>query len=437
MTETDTNTPQRRTALVLTGTGTAGAYHAGVLRALHEAGVKIDLVAGRGIGAVGALFAAVDGAHRLWDDKGFWKVPGIAHLYRWRTVPRLVVIALGIAVALVAVPIAAVAAGLIVFPIDFFLKMIGVGGAAGLVGAYTHAAERAFAPEALPTWLPRLALIVLGAAAVAALADGWVRARLGGRGSRWWAMVRPPLSSGTAIDHCWQVMWDLVRGAAPLKLPETAELGRRYTELLTENIGQPGFRELIIAIHDVDAHRDLIFALVSEDRRRDLVRRPTSDAAEARRAEVFDLSGVARDRLSDAIAGALSIPLATDWHQMTFAPDDYWRGETHRVCDRPAGLIAAARRADRPRRRADGARVGGARVAGATCALGAAARRPRPGRRISAIVRGVGGPRRDDARRRGRPAFSRSGPRTIQSGRSISRAGSTIARIGGSRSTSS
>ncbi|HMB81767.1 MAG TPA: patatin-like phospholipase family protein, partial [Vicinamibacterales bacterium] len=40
--------PQRRTALVLTGTGTAGAYHAGVLRALHEAGVKIDIVAGRG-----------------------------------------------------------------------------------------------------------------------------------------------------------------------------------------------------------------------------------------------------------------------------------------------------------------------------------------------------------------------------------------------------
>ena len=42
--------PQRRTALVLTGTGTAGAYHAGVLRALHEAGVKLDIVAGRGVG---------------------------------------------------------------------------------------------------------------------------------------------------------------------------------------------------------------------------------------------------------------------------------------------------------------------------------------------------------------------------------------------------
>ena len=47
-----------RTALVFTGSGTAGAYHAGVLRALHEAGVKIDIVAGRGIGARGARVSA-------------------------------------------------------------------------------------------------------------------------------------------------------------------------------------------------------------------------------------------------------------------------------------------------------------------------------------------------------------------------------------------
>ena len=64
---TDPYSPQLRTALVLTGTGTGGAYHAGVLRALHEAGVKLDLVAARGIGVVGALFAAIDGVQRLWD----------------------------------------------------------------------------------------------------------------------------------------------------------------------------------------------------------------------------------------------------------------------------------------------------------------------------------------------------------------------------------
>ncbi len=47
--------PRQRTALVLAGTGTAGAYQAGVLRALAEAGVRIELVAGRGMGAVTAL----------------------------------------------------------------------------------------------------------------------------------------------------------------------------------------------------------------------------------------------------------------------------------------------------------------------------------------------------------------------------------------------
>src|SRR5205823_13955984 len=74
----DHYSPQLRTALVLSGTGTAGAYHAGVLRALHEAGVKLDVVAGRGIGAIGALFSAIDGAQRLWDEKGFWRSPGVS-----------------------------------------------------------------------------------------------------------------------------------------------------------------------------------------------------------------------------------------------------------------------------------------------------------------------------------------------------------------------
>ena len=38
--------PERRTALVLSGTGADGAYHAGVLRALHETGIKVDLIGG-------------------------------------------------------------------------------------------------------------------------------------------------------------------------------------------------------------------------------------------------------------------------------------------------------------------------------------------------------------------------------------------------------
>src|SRR5688500_3681521 len=103
----DPYSPRRRTALVLTGTGTAGAYHAGVLRALHEAGVKIDVVAGRGVGAIGALFAAVDGAQRLWEEKGFWRSAAARHMYVWRPALRFAVWSLAVALIVVAAPLLA------------------------------------------------------------------------------------------------------------------------------------------------------------------------------------------------------------------------------------------------------------------------------------------------------------------------------------------
>jgi hypothetical protein len=156
-------------------------------------------------------------------------------------------------------------------------------------------------------------------------------------------------------------MWDLLRGAAQLKEPAPLELCRRFIELVTENLGQPGVRELLLAVHDLDAHRDLVFALVSDGRRQNLhrgaSRRPVSGErpddrpqlateavagsreAEDRRAEVFDLSGVARDYLPDVVAGALAVPVASEPSTLRFAPDAYWRGEMHRLCDRP-GILA-------------------------------------------------------------------------------------------------
>jgi hypothetical protein len=124
-----------------------------------------------------------------------------------------------------------------------------------------------------------------------------------------------------------------------LEQPTPDDLGRRYGELLVDNLGQPGFRELLIAVHDLDTHRDLIFALVGEARRRDLMKRPTSAEADARRAELLDLSGVARGHLTDAIAASLAVPLATEPHTIQFAPDAYWRGEAHRLCDRTGSLL--------------------------------------------------------------------------------------------------
>src|SRR5262245_65546318 len=96
--------PRRRTALLLAGTGTAGAYHAGVLRALDEAGVKIDVAAGCGIGAIGALFAAVGGAQWLWNDKGFRGRVRVGNLYPGRSAVRLAAWGLALALGGAAVP---------------------------------------------------------------------------------------------------------------------------------------------------------------------------------------------------------------------------------------------------------------------------------------------------------------------------------------------
>ena len=82
--------PSRRTALVLCGTGAHGAYHAGVLRALQEAGVRIDLVAGHGVGAAGAMLSAIDGGGRLWEPAGIWRSAQSRSLYGWTPTLQLV-----------------------------------------------------------------------------------------------------------------------------------------------------------------------------------------------------------------------------------------------------------------------------------------------------------------------------------------------------------
>ncbi len=330
--------PELRTALVLSGVGTAGVYHAGVLRALQEAGVKIDVVAGRGAGVVGALFAAIDAAPQLWDAKGFWSGHEARGFYPWLRVLQVAAGALALSLALVALPIAAAALGLLVFPLDFLARMAGIGGTAGLVGGYLRVVEAAFAPAMLPTWLPRAVVLALTVAALLIVATGLAaRPPRRARGGVWWRVLRAPLSAREITAQAWRVLWHRM-GGGQLKQPALADLSRRYAEFLSENLDQPGFRELVITVHDLDAHRDLVAALVAEPRRAGLFRRATSVEADTRRAEVIDLSGAGGDLLADVVAGALSVPLATDAHRLEFAPDGFWRGETHRLCDRPAGI---------------------------------------------------------------------------------------------------
>ncbi len=295
--------PARRTALVLCGTGAHGAYHAGVLRALQEAGVKIDVVAGQAAGAGAAMLAAIDGGARLWEPDGIWRSSQRESFYGWTRQARAATWLTLLLLIVLVVPLCVLLAG-VVYP------------------------------------TPRVAMTVL-AAILLVLSAGILVSRwrpfAGKRraeGGWWWGPVGAPLDAEPARRAFSHTIWQLIRGASrEVRPPDGA--GRRYAEVLGENLGQPGFRELMIIATDLDARSDVIAALLCEPYRRDFIApRPGRE----RRAEVLDLAGPGRDYALDIMAGAMTPPVACEPRLLRFAADGYWRGETHRFCDRPGSV---------------------------------------------------------------------------------------------------
>ncbi len=344
------DTPERlystrlRTAVVITGTGTAGAYHAGALRALHEAGIRVDLVAGRGAGVVGALFTAIDGGARLWDAAGIWKAAGARNFYGWRAPLRVAGWGLAAAALVLGFPIALLALAVVIGLVGLLLTLVGLE-SVGQTITSTYGAWIAalFAPGVLPTHIPRLtlfavllSLVALAAGAVVAAFSSRVRRRTRQGGA--WRLLGAPLEAASLLERSVGELWNLIRGAAPLDVPPRQELARRYLELLSENLGQPGFRELLVTLHDLDARRDLVFGMLAPSHRQRFFGRTILGDAAIRQVEAFDLAGVARDHAMDTLAASLAVPLATEPHLITFTPEGPWRGETHRACDRPGSL---------------------------------------------------------------------------------------------------
>jgi hypothetical protein len=297
-------------------------------------------VAGHGVGAANAALAAIGGQAKLWDAPGVWRTPRARDWYGWKGAVRWagwVVVAL--LAALVAPVMLVVATGVVVYPIGFLLETAGSGYGTSLLAGYASWLQSAFAGPRLPTFVPRLGMILVSAlvllvvvAAVRAAREGWARR---GRGAVWWWVFGAPFDATTARRAFIAAVWQLIRGAASMTPPPVEQLGRRYAEVLLESLGQPSFRELIIIATDLDSRRDLIGALVSEPYAQPfLAARPDRD----RRAEVLDLAGAGRDYAIDLVAAALTPAVGFDPWLVTFAPDSHWRGETHRLVDRPGAV---------------------------------------------------------------------------------------------------
>ena len=278
--------PERRTALVLSGTGAHGAYHAGALRALQEAGVKVDVMAGHGIGAGAAALAAIDGASRLWDEGGVWRGSGIKRSYAWKWPLRAAAWLAGLLVVAAVVPL--------LFPAE--------------------------SRPAFVVWLPALLavalLLVLGGGPAAERWGTPPKRRV--QGGWWRGIAGAPLDASSPRDQFLNAISQLVN--------------RRYSEVLADSLGQPGFRELMIVVTDLDSRHDIVGALLREPYSREFM---TPRTERERRAEAVDLAAPGRDHALDLMAAAMTPPVVCDPHLVTFAADGYWRGETHRLCDRP------------------------------------------------------------------------------------------------------
>jgi len=79
-----------------------------------------------------------------------------------------------------------------------------------------------------------------------------------------------------------------------------------------------------------------VAALLREPYRRDFI---APRAGRERRAEAFDLAGAGRDHALDILAAALTPPVVCEPRLVTFTSDGFWRGETHRLCDRPGAVM--------------------------------------------------------------------------------------------------
>src|SRR6185369_5748910 len=106
-------------------------------------------------------------------------------------------------------------------------------------------------------------------------------------------------------------LWNLIRGAAAIAPPARQDLGRRYVELLAENLGQPGFRELLLVAHDMDARRDVLFSLLRDEYRQRFFGHVARSTAGRRAAAAFDPAGLGRAHVTDALAASLCVPIAT------------------------------------------------------------------------------------------------------------------------------
>jgi hypothetical protein len=319
---------RRRTALVLAGSGSSGAYHAGVLKALEESGVKIDLVVGSGVGTVAAAYAAVAGGEHLYGERGFWRGVRWPSFYRLRAPLRLAVLLLATAFGVFLMPLFLALLGGLLFPLFLVADLAAPQWTAGVLQWLSPL------PTALRT--PFLAALSVPVFILCALAVTSVLIVLARDRRRFAEAFESPLDARPVRRRLAAGLWAIARGSAVSESPPSApELGRRYVALLADNLGQPGFRELILRATDLETGGALSFALLHDEwRARMLAERGRLARARGETGlDVVDLAASGYDALlfEAVLAGLLPPPAPAA--RVAFPRGGPHAGEVHRFAD--------------------------------------------------------------------------------------------------------
>lgn len=312
--------PKRRTALVFTGSGSTGAYHAGVLRALDESGVKIDLVVGSGVGAVAAAFAAVGGGAKLYGRGGFWDGLRWHGLYRLRPALRVALALLGVSFAIIALPVLLGLLLGLLFPLLLIADRVSPGIASRGLSLLWVAPEALSGPYLAAQAVPVFALALLALAAAGAL---YLRDR-----RRIAEAFEALLDAKPGLERLKRSTWQIARGVALSGGPPSdAELGRRYVALLADNLGEPGFRELVLRAADLDRGEAISFALLRD--KGSLVPRREGSLSAFVDLRAPGLDGLFFDALGTGLLCSTALPL----RRVSFPKGSVHAGETHRLTD--------------------------------------------------------------------------------------------------------
>ena len=293
--------PNRRTAAVLVGDGTSSAYLAGVVSALRDAGVRIDVVVGKGAGAFVAALSAIDAESSLLGEDGLFARLAGRRPWRLRPLYKMTLACLTISFAAFLSPALLGIVALIALPLQALGRLLSGAsepsrGAGWVVSAFESSEPIYFRAMVVP-------LIVLCAV--------WLG---------WWAFRflrerrAPALPEVFDLDPLTTLLestlWQAVRGASTADRPrDRAELADAHRKLLTGSLGQLGFRELLFYALDTDSGREVPFAILKERFFRRLSRdRVSSTDSNGVPAEALDLTKEEGSLLFDTLLAALSPP---------------------------------------------------------------------------------------------------------------------------------